>query len=211
VPGALDFGAVPAFHSAADTIRLVNGGTATLVVSSITTEGGALAKGAVAVFAPSRTSFSVAAGSSDTIAVTFTPNAQAAFAETLVIESNAPGSPTRVPLAGVGSSPVGIAAAAPPARFELRPAAPNPFGPSGTTIAFVLPRESDVSLTVYNVAGQEVARLVDGRRPAGPHAVRFPSEAAVAGRAAPALGSGVYFYRLTAPGFAETHRMVLVR
>ncbi len=209
-PGALDFGSVPAFHSANDTLRVVNGGTATLVISSVTTVGGALAEGSGANFTPSRTSFSVPAASSDTVAITFTPDAEAAYAETLVIESNAPGSPTLVPLAGVGSSPVGVVSAA-PSRFELRACAPNPFGRDGTSIAYVLPRESAVSLAVYNVAGQEVARLVEGRQPAGVHAVRFPSGAAIAGRGGPALSSGVYFCRLTAPGFTETRRMVLVR
>ncbi len=216
-PGALDFGAVPAFHSATDTIRVVNGGTATLVISSVTTVGGEAAKGSEALakdsrpaFTPSRTSFSVPAGSSDTLAVTFAPAAEAAYAETLVIASNAPGSPTLVPLAGVGSSPVGVAAAVAP-RFELRACAPNPFGRDGTSIEYVLPRECAVSLAVYNVAGQEVARLVEGCQPAGLHAVRFPREAPLVGRATPALSSGVYFYRFTAPGFAETRRMVLVR
>ncbi len=217
-PGGLDFDDIVVGQSAEDTIRIVNGGTATLVISSVTAASGA--------YSPSRSSFSVAAGSSDTLAVTFAPGATAAYDDTLVIESNAPDSPTRVPLAGAGLSPVAVvpapaATSASAARFELRESVPNPFGGGGTMIGYAIPRACDVRLVVYDAAGREVARLVNGLQAAGSYAVRFPDRAAATAaaggarvgdaRAGDGLPSGVYFYRLDAASFADTKRMVLVK
>ena len=47
-----------------------------------------------------------------------------------------------------------------PAVFSLSIARPNPFNPS-TTIAYEVPQQAQVTLTVYNLLGQEVTRLVD--------------------------------------------------
>lgn len=78
---------------------------------------------------------------------------------------------------------------------------PNPFNPS-TTIRYALPETGKVSLRVYNLLGQEVARLVDGVQTAGTHEVRF--EAAH-------LPSGVYVYRLEGMGTAVAKKMLLVK
>jgi photosystem II stability/assembly factor-like uncharacterized protein len=203
----LAYGQVPTGQAKLDTVRIVNSGTGTLVISSVTLRSGG-------PFVPSRTSFSIAGGASDTIAVTFTPNQIQAYEDTLDIASNAPQAVTIVPLSGEGVAATGVPGvdAAVPARFELRESLPNPFGRAGTSIAYSLPRECDVVLVVYNVQGQEVATLVRGRQPAGRYAVDFPSHAS--GGAAVSKGglpSGVYFYRLSAEGFTDTKRMVMVR
>jgi photosystem II stability/assembly factor-like uncharacterized protein len=65
---------------------------------------------------------------------------------------------------------------------------PNPFNPS-TTITFELPMASVVRLSVYDILGREVSVLVDERRDAGVHEVKFDGSR---------LASGVYFYRLQA-------------
>jgi hypothetical protein len=57
-------------------------------------------------------------------------------------------------------------------------------------------------LKVYDLLGREVAILVDERRPAGAHTVRWD---------ATNLPSGVYFYRLTASGFSQTKRLILAK
>jgi hypothetical protein len=88
-----------------------------------------------------------------------------------------------------------------PGGFSLSQNYPNPFNPD-TRIAYRLPRESRVKLTVLDPAGKTVATLVDGRQSAGPHEARFE-----AGR----FASGVYIYRLEAGAFSETRRMVLIR
>lgn len=78
---------------------------------------------------------------------------------------------------------------------------PNPFNPS-TSVAFVLPEASDVKLMVFNVLGQEVATLAEGRYPAGRHLVQWDAQ----GKA-----SGTYFYRLQSGNKVQTRSMVLLK
>jgi choice-of-anchor B domain-containing protein len=90
-----------------------------------------------------------------------------------------------------------------PDNFSLSQNFPNPFNPE-TNIKFSLPKNSQVSLTIFNVAGQQIAELVNDRRDAGEYEIRF--DAARYG-----LTSGVYFYKLQTEGFSETKRMVLIK
>lgn len=88
-----------------------------------------------------------------------------------------------------------------PSEFTLRQNSPNPFNPS-TTIEFSIPKSGYVQVTVYNIMGQEVAHLVENRLPAGVHRIVFDGSS---------YSSGVYFYRLTAPGFIATRKMLLIK
>jgi len=88
-----------------------------------------------------------------------------------------------------------------PLFFTLAQNYPNPFNPS-TRIAFDLPRQEHVRLEVYDLLGRRVALLVDEARPAGQHAVDFD---------AGSLGNGVYLYRITAGGFNQTRKMMLMK
>jgi hypothetical protein len=88
-----------------------------------------------------------------------------------------------------------------PYGFHLQQNFPNPFNPS-TTIRYELPKESFISLRVFNLLGEDVATLVEGTRPAGVHAVQFDASKLV---------SGVYFYRLQAGEFVETKEMILLK
>ncbi len=84
---------------------------------------------------------------------------------------------------------------------KLFPNFPNPFNPS-TSISFSIPTRTHVTLTIYNVLGHEVARLVDEEKTAGNYSVEWhPADAS----------SGVYFYRLNAGKYVETKKMVLLR
>src|SRR5690606_22530421 len=82
-------------------------------------------------------------------------------------------------------------------RFELESAYPNPFDRT-TQIGFVIPEPTHVRLTVYDVTGREVVRLVDRQTSAGSHVVTWNAEH---------MPGGVYFYRLEA-GFGVTSRAV---
>ncbi|HEX5637337.1 MAG TPA: T9SS type A sorting domain-containing protein [Gammaproteobacteria bacterium] len=73
-----------------------------------------------------------------------------------------------------------------PESFELEQNYPNPFS-SVTTIRYVVPVESTVSLAVYNNQGQLMAKLVNGRMNAGNHQVQFDASK---------LAAGIYLYRL---------------
>ena len=78
---------------------------------------------------------------------------------------------------------------------------PNPFNPS-TTIAYTIPDAGHVTLDVYSLTGQKVATLVDSFMGSGKHTVVFDGSG---------YGAGMYFYRLTAGGMAQTGKMLLMK
>ena len=88
-----------------------------------------------------------------------------------------------------------------PASLELSQNYPNPFNPS-TNISFELPQSELVQLKVYNMLGQEVANLIDGRMNSGKHTVNFDASQ---------LSSGVYIYRLVAGNQSITKKMMLIK
>ncbi len=89
-----------------------------------------------------------------------------------------------------------------PDEVQLHQNYPNPFNPV-TTIEFTLNTEMKVSLSVYNVAGEKVARLVNNRNMTqGSHAVPFN---------AVGLTSGIYYYILEAQNVVITNKMVLTK
>ncbi|MEX1276374.1 MAG: ice-binding family protein [Bacteroidota bacterium] len=92
-----------------------------------------------------------------------------------------------------------------PHQFTLSQNYPNPFNPS-TTIEYSLEKAEMVSLKVYNVLGNEVAALVNGRQEAGRYTVSFGTSKGTFD-----LLSGVYFYRLEAGSFISTRKLVLVK
>lgn len=105
---------------------------------------------------------------------------------------------------GAGLNPQPVAAM--PTKYMLEQNYPNPFNPS-TTIRYAIPADGHVTLKVYNIAGQEVATLVNEYKTAGRYDVVFE-----AGNAAGVpLASGIYFYRITVGGFTETRKMVVLR
>jgi len=94
-----------------------------------------------------------------------------------------------------------------PADYVLNQNYPNPFNPS-TTITYSLPRESNVTVSVFNSLGQEIARLVNNQvQSAGNHSVYWNGRDSSARVAA----SGVYFYQIRGAGFALTKKMVLIK
>ena len=93
-----------------------------------------------------------------------------------------------------------------PRAFELNQNVPNPFNPA-TQIAFDIPVDGPVNLTVYNLLGQKVRILVDERRTAGHYTITWDGKDAVGRPAA----TGMYLCRLTAPGFVQTRKMMLLR
>jgi hypothetical protein len=88
-----------------------------------------------------------------------------------------------------------------PGTFSLYQNYPNPFNPS-TTIKFALPQTSEVRLEVFNMLGQSVGVLINGVKQAGSYSVNFNASG---------LSTGVYFYRLDAPGFSQTRQMLLIK
>ncbi|HTO95093.1 MAG TPA: T9SS type A sorting domain-containing protein, partial [Bacteroidota bacterium] len=88
-----------------------------------------------------------------------------------------------------------------PAVYQLDQNYPNPFNPS-TVIGYVIPRTAFVRLVVFDLLGRTVRTLVSGMQGFGPHSVVFDGAG---------LASGVYFYRLTAGGFTQTRKLMIIR
>lgn len=86
-----------------------------------------------------------------------------------------------------------------PETYGLRQNYPNPFNPS-TTINYSLAKDGHVSLVVYNVLGEVIAKLVDGLQSKGSYNVNWNAHN---------QPGGLYFYRLKTDGFTATRKMIL--
>jgi hypothetical protein len=93
-----------------------------------------------------------------------------------------------------------------PVISGLRLPAPNPAR-GATAVSFTLAQPGRVQLGIYDVGGRLVRRLVDGERRAGAETVVWNGTDESGAR----IGAGVYFVRLTGPGFRETRRVILLR
>ena len=99
-----------------------------------------------------------------------------------------------------------------PKEYSLSVNYPNPFNPS-TNIKYALPEASITRLSVFDVLGREVERLVDGVVEAGRHSITW-NAADGGGRR---VTSGVYFYQMQATSvnthkmFNEVRKMVLLK
>jgi hypothetical protein len=93
-----------------------------------------------------------------------------------------------------------------PKSFELHQNYPNPFN-NETVIEFNLRRSGEVNLTIYNLLGQEVRTLAEGRLNAGPQIVSWDGKDEKGND----LSSGIYFYQLRAGEVSETKRLVLLK
>lgn len=88
-----------------------------------------------------------------------------------------------------------------PENFSLSQNYPNPFNPE-TKIKFQISNSSEVTLTVFDNAGREVAVLVNQFLNAGNYEFNFNAEG---------LSSGIYFYKLSSENFSETKKMILIK
>jgi len=88
-----------------------------------------------------------------------------------------------------------------PDKIALQQNYPNPFNPT-TQISYSVPSAVQVSLKIFNLAGQEVATLVNERRERGNYTVTFDASR---------LTSGVYFSVLQAGEMRQVRRLVLMK
>jgi len=92
-----------------------------------------------------------------------------------------------------------------PRSPRLEQNAPNPFN-SQTVIRFSLARQTELELTVYNLAGQKVVTLLKQRRAAGDHVVVWNGR----DDEGVELGTGVYLYRLRTESQVATRKLLLL-
>ena len=93
-----------------------------------------------------------------------------------------------------------------PCVFALQQNYPNPFN-AGTTIAYQLPSEEAVSLSIYDLSGQMIRQLVQEVQEEGAHSVHWDGRDDARIRVA----SGYYLYRLQAGGFHQTRKLLLLK
>ncbi len=95
----------------------------------------------------------------------------------------------------------------PPAEFRLLNNYPNPFpgknnpGPALTNIRYQMDQVQYISVTIYNVLGQEVSRLYSGQQTAGIHTLQWSADH---------LPDGVYFCRLAGEQGSQVRKIVLL-
>jgi len=88
-----------------------------------------------------------------------------------------------------------------PADFVLNQNYPNPFNPS-TRISYFVPKESFISINVYDFLGREVTILVNEMKSTGSYELSFDASN---------LPSGTYFCTMSADGYSNTTKMVLLK
>jgi hypothetical protein len=106
--------------------------------------------------------------------------------------------PVRLTVSNVGTEPEDSPI---PFTYSLGQNYPNPFNPI-TVIPYSIQNRVHVSLDVYNVLGQRVARLVDGVMDPGEYKSTLNVHS---------LASGIYFYQLKAGTFNKTRKMVILK
>jgi hypothetical protein len=92
-----------------------------------------------------------------------------------------------------------------PLEFRLDQNYPNPFNPE-TNISFYLDENSQATLRIFNVLGQEVNTLLNQNMVAGRHAIRWNGRN-ISGMKVPA---GMYFYKLKTASKEAVRKMVLI-
>jgi len=138
------------------------------------------------------------------------------FPPDLTLQDNSPCAPDNSPCGElVGALAVACPASAVedqdnsgelPDMFTLKQNYPNPFNPA-TTIDYALPERLHVTLTVYNVLGQEIATLVDESQAAGSHRAIWHGT----DKQGRPVSSGVYLYRLSTEKFMQSKKMILLK
>jgi hypothetical protein len=99
-----------------------------------------------------------------------------------------------------------------PVRYYLHQNYPNPFNPN-TIIKFDLPARSQVEVSIYDVNGKLVKKLINDQKEAGYHSVEWNGTDAYGRK----VSSGIYFYRISAKNlrngseFIQTKKMVLLK
>lgn len=121
----------------------------------------------------------------------------------IVIVTISDGDLSETKVASLKTNPVivNINGNAVPSVFSLSQNYPNPFNPT-TKIQFSLPKESYVSLIVYNAIGQEISKLVNQHLSPATYSITFDASK---------HQNGIYFYKLVTSGFSETKKMLLLK
>ncbi|MCI0449069.1 MAG: T9SS type A sorting domain-containing protein, partial [Chlorobi bacterium] len=87
-------------------------------------------------------------------------------------------------------------------EFTLLQNYPNPFNPA-TEIKYELPKNSFVTIKIYNALGEEIENVVNNEwKSTGRYSVLFDGTN---------FASGIYFYTIEAGNFKDTKKMILIK
>jgi parallel beta-helix repeat protein/predicted outer membrane repeat protein len=191
---SLSYGPVWIMSSSTKALKIYNTGDTTLVLYSLATTNPA----AFTINWNIADSL-VLPGDSVTVNVVFHPPTAQFYIENLTINNN--DVQVNVSLIGTGSLTGIIENGTVPLSFNLQGPYPNPFNPN-TTFTLSLPKAVDVDLSIFDVNGKLVDRVMSGRRAAGVYQIGFENLT---------LPSGMYLYRLQAGEYNSSGKMVLVK
>lgn len=99
-------------------------------------------------------------------------------------------------LTGVGTNNGEI-----PTSFKLYNNFPNPFNPS-TTIKYDVPNNSFVKITIYDILGKEITKLINEQMSAGRYESKWDASN---------YSSGTYLYKFESNDFVDIKKMVLIK
>jgi hypothetical protein len=88
-----------------------------------------------------------------------------------------------------------------PTEYSLAQNYPNPFNPS-TTIEYSLPEQTNVTIKIYDVLGNELEVIFSGNKSAGTHRLNWNASN---------YASGIYFYRMSTGTFNQVKKMLLLK
>ena len=93
-----------------------------------------------------------------------------------------------------------------PYTYELSQNYPNPFNPI-TNIKYSIPKNSIVSLTIYDILGRQIIQLIDKEISAGAHNILWDGK----NNTGEFVSTGIYYYKLEADNFVKTRKMILLK
>ncbi|MBC8375888.1 MAG: T9SS type A sorting domain-containing protein [FCB group bacterium] len=93
-----------------------------------------------------------------------------------------------------------------PESFNLEQNFPNPFNPA-TTIRFQIPYPSEIELSIHDILGREIRGLSTPAKAAGSYSITWNGK----DTRGVSVGSGMYFYTLSAGEYTETRKMLLLK
>jgi hypothetical protein len=107
---------------------------------------------------------------------------------------------------GGGELNLGDASMLPPASFGIYQNFPNPFNPI-TKINYYLPKQKDVTITIYDMLGRQVRTLINQTQYAGFHSVIWNTN----NDYGKPVSAGIYLYQIQAGEYLQTKKMVLLK
>jgi len=90
--------------------------------------------------------------------------------------------------------------------FKLNQNYPNPFNPN-TTIVYELSNDSNVTIIVYDILGNEVTTLVKNFQGSGQHSINWDGT----NKSNLSVSEGIYLYKLITDNYVQTKRMILLK